>query len=637
MDAVVADFDGDGRLDIGITSDTGAAATGSIRLLRGNGDGTFQPPTDLGVGRKPWGLVVGDLNGDGTPDLVCTNRDSNHVSVLLQRPRIPYQVHLGPAEHYPAGMEPRALALGDFNGDGRLEVAVADYAGAAVHVLCNDGATLQAAPACPAGRGPTALAAGDLDGDGRLDLAVADAQSSTVSVLLGHGDGTFGKATNYAVGKKPVALVLGDLDGDGRLDVVTANDDGDSVSILLGRGGGAFHPARTQAIGSRPRALVLGDFDRDGKLDLVVANFAQSGQLKVLLGNGDGTFAPPTAIAIGPSPLALVAADFNRDGRLDLAVANHGSTDVNVLLGAGDGTFGPPANYPLRQQPPAALTTADVDGDGVLDLLVAMAGEPYAVGLLLGRGDGTFPHAPRYFDVGIFPTSLAAGRLRPGAHVDVVTANAHSSSVSVLRNRAAVPFLRLGFQTEAIDSDGMSYSLEVSAHDAGATAHDRAYRGTLVFESSDPDAQLPEPYTFTAAGRRPRFQARLRTHGGQTITVRAASGSHLPATASLLVLRPSDLRFRLEAPREAIAGVPFRLILHVMNPFGGWTNGYAGNVSFRCTDAEAKLPDDHRSNAAAVQAFPGCTLSRPGRWTVTVIDPDQPALSASATVIARRP
>ena len=361
---------------------------------------------------------------------------------------------------------------GDFNGDGRLDLATANSLDGTVSVLLGNGdGTFQ--PQVTYAEGSDAIVAGDFNGDGRLDLAVANYKDNDVSVLLGNGDGTFQPQVTYAVGSDPFAIVAGDFNGDGRLDLAVADPyDPGGVSVLLGNGDGTFQPAVQYAVGSNPFSIVAVDFNGDGHLDLAVAttirhrtsaaksrccwatatghsnprSSTRSGRsqkpswretspalaastwplptcsatqcrccwatamarssprsatrsrrqnsdrhrggrlhrrrqarpgrrttsnlvVSVLLGNGDGTFQPAVQYAAGSYPYFIVAGDFNGDGRLDLAVANYGGTGtVSVLLGNGDGTFVDAGQFVTT--PHATPLVADVNGDGTDDLLV---------------------------------------------------------------------------------------------------------------------------------------------------------------------------------------------------------------------------------------------------------------------------
>jgi FG-GAP-like repeat len=192
---------------------------------------------------------------------------------------------------------------------------------------------------------PFSVAVGNFNGDGSPDLAVADRGGNSVRILLGNGNGTFAPQTPIAVGNAPDAIAVGDFNGDGKLDLAVANSyfgtNGGTVSVLLSNGNGTFAAPMTMAVGDDPLAIAVGDFNGDGKIDLAVANF-DSGTISILLGNGNGTFAPQTTVPVGSYPSSIAVGDFNGDGKLDLAVASVRTGHMSVLLGNGNGTFAPP-------------------------------------------------------------------------------------------------------------------------------------------------------------------------------------------------------------------------------------------------------------------------------------------------------
>jgi FG-GAP-like repeat len=255
----------------------------------------------------------------------------------------------------------------------------------------------------PLSENPNAIVAADFNGDGKLDLAISELCSSgpdctdyngDVAVFLGNGDGTFTAVPPVAIANFPFALAVGDFNRDGKLDIAVANYTGSAVTILLGNGHGGFTPEPSSPpVGVNPNVIVVGDLNADGKLDLVVAAF--DGGVSVLLGDGHGGFTatadPP---AVGSQPLNLFLGDLNGDGRLDLVAGTSFAPYVNILLGNGNGTF-TAAPTPAVPQNPVGL--ADLNGDGKLDLLFVY-GDPVpfqsAISTFLGNGDGTFHAGP---------------------------------------------------------------------------------------------------------------------------------------------------------------------------------------------------------------------------------------------------
>jgi hypothetical protein len=322
---------------------------------------------------------------------------------------------------------PRAIAIADFNGDGGRELAITNHPGYPIPddvcILLENGAgTFRIHNAFATGSNPSALAVGDFNGDGKLDLAVANAGDRDVSILLNNGGAFFLTQVTYAVGGAPSSVVVGDFDGDGKLDLAVGASP--NVYILLGRGDGTFQPAVAYPAGSGPNSLVVGDFNGDGKLDLAAAG----GDVSILLGNGDGTFRPPVVYATPPhAAVSLTTGDFNGDGNLDLAVALRTCSVtpcpagiVSVLLGNGDGTFRTPVDYATGGGPEQVIA-ADLNGDGKLDLATANLGAP-TVSVLLGNGDGTF-QTKLDFDVVVGPHSLAAGDLNGDGRLDLAVSS----------------------------------------------------------------------------------------------------------------------------------------------------------------------------------------------------------------------
>jgi hypothetical protein len=343
-------------------------------------------PSAYGAGSVPWGpnsVAVGDFNGDGKLDLAVADSAENGgesgVSVLLGNGDGTFQ---SPAIYHAGGV-PYGVAVGDFNGDGKLDLVVADSAGSVIVLLGNGDGTFQSPVIYAAGCSPYSVAVGDFNGDGKLDLAVADSDFSYpcghpgAAVLLGNGDGTFQPAVNYGAGSWPFSLVVGDFNGDGKLDLVVANNGSNNVSVLLGNGNGTFQAAMNYAAGQGPFGLATADLNGDGKLDLAVADSAAG--VSVLLGNGDGTFRSPVDYPAGAQPVSVAVADFNGDGKPDLVVANgFGGDNVSVLLANGNGTFQAAVDWPAGSAP-RSVAVGDFNRDGRLDAVASDASNSVSV------------------------------------------------------------------------------------------------------------------------------------------------------------------------------------------------------------------------------------------------------------------
>jgi CSLREA domain-containing protein len=365
-------------------------------------------------------------------------------------------VNFAAAKNFGTGTQPVSVAIGDFNGDGKQDLAVANSNAGSdgvgqVAILLGDGAGGFGAPALfNVGTTPLSVAVGDLNGDGNEDLAVANANSNNVSVLLGNGGGGFSAATNFAVGLAPIALAVGDFDGNGEPDLATANRDSDNVSVLLGNGAGGFGAATNFTVGSKPQSIAVGDFNNDGKQDLVAGN-SNSSSVSVLVGNGAGAFGAATNFGVGTTPLSVAIGDFTGDGNQDLAAGNYDSNNVSVLVNDGAGGFGTATNFPAGSKP-ISIAAGDFNGDGRQDLAVADQGAN-TVSILAGNGGGAFG-AGTNFSVGNSPRSVAVGDFNGDGRQDLAVANQLSDNVSVLLRQCAPTAADSTVSGQILDSNG---------------------------------------------------------------------------------------------------------------------------------------------------------------------------------------
>jgi hypothetical protein len=479
-DVAAGDVNGDGLLDV-VTANP---ASGDVTLLLNNGDGTFRDGGRLAVGGLPYSVLLVDVNKDGKLDLVTANAGSNEVSVLLGN-----GTGFGTAQSFPTGGmmsdDRGVLASGDFNGDGLLDLAVANGVSGDVSILQGDGkGAFHLVQKVAVGGRLSGLIATDLNGDGKTDLAVTTGADGAVVVLFNNGNGTFRIGQRLQIGGRVRALAAADLNGDGKTDLAATVDASDgqspsqvvvllnngnstflladqryslegfgattiraadisgdgkldlvvtesgsaSVGVLLGNGDGTFGPVNRLRADERPWAVAVGDFDQDGRLDLAVTDPFTT-KVTVLLGLGSGAFQTDRTALLGTSPVSLASGDFNNDGQEDVVAANFGSNDVSVLLGNGDGSFEVARRVAVGKGP-KVVVAADFNQDGRLDLAVADETDNN-VAILLGNGDGTF-RMFRSIPVGQLPTTLATADLNGDGRPDLVVGSSVDKSLTVL-------------------------------------------------------------------------------------------------------------------------------------------------------------------------------------------------------------
>ena len=337
------------------------------------------------------GPAIGDFNNDGRPDYaVPTNGGPNGggpVVILLGNGDGTFTT--GTPINTTAPFTPTSVVVGDFNGDGNQDLAVLSAAGTgSVNIYLGHGnGTFQAAKNYAVAGSTSAsrlLAVGDFNRDGIQDLVASNSLLNEVAVILGNGDGSFGAPSYYTVQAAPWNIVVGDINQDGFLDLAVAADASGSVSLLEGNGDGTFKPYTTApTVASQVGSVAIGDFNGDGWPDLAFTS-APDNAVYVLLNQKTATpsFATPLIYPMNGGPYYLTIGDFNRDGHLDIISANDGSNNVGVLLNNGDGTFGAATYYPVGAGSIFA-NAADINGDDRVDL-TAVTGNGLSV-LLSGE------------------------------------------------------------------------------------------------------------------------------------------------------------------------------------------------------------------------------------------------------------
>jgi hypothetical protein len=467
------DLNGDGKLDIiaaGVTNP--ATNQAGIAVYLGNGDGTFRSPSYYPMNSAAnQAFAIDDLNGDGIPDILVPNTGTGpQVTALLGKGDGTFTV--GPStpiasiSSYPLS---QPLVTADVNGDGKKDLLTAD---GMLYLGNGDGSFGFGTQALPSRFTyfSAAFAVGDFNGDGKLDVAqLLDETEAAVAtppprapgaivIYYGNGNGTFTEGPAYDAVPAAAGLVATDLDGDGHLDLAVArysngifsvadhaSADGWLYQILMGHGDGTFNGAPLTIVGSGPLIglqqfpsrwwYATGDFNGDGKPDVLMSTqYSNNGQppgngVLVLTGNGDGSFATPILSTLSFVPAIVAAGDLNGDGKADAVAV--GSGTVAVLFGNGDSTLTGEVDYSLPDgtDSPGRAIIGDFNGDGKADIAVAMFGSagcssPCAPGVyvLYGQAGGTFSPAQRV-DSSMQPL-LAGADINGDGRVDLVVADA---------------------------------------------------------------------------------------------------------------------------------------------------------------------------------------------------------------------
>jgi hypothetical protein len=428
---------------------------------------------------------------------------------------------LGPT-NYPVGTAPVAVAVGDWNGDGKQDLAVVNSGSSSVSILQGNGdGTFQPAKSYSVGTNPVFLAAGDFNQDHNADLAVAlagdisNGQTGGVSILLGNGDGTFQAARNLSTDAIPNSLALGDFDGDGRPDLAVAQGGPvECVTVLLGNGDGTFQPSVDYIMEFNANSVAVGDFNGDHNPDIVVATgsdffrrgggFMSLGAVSVLIGNGDGTFQPGAVYDNGANDAMSVAlGDFNGDGKVDLAVAStyflHKEFEkpmhagfVDILLGNGDGTF--PSENTVTNDWDIFAAIGDIDSDSKLDVIILDGLDARSLQVLRGAGDGTLEDTANVLPAGSDPVFVGVGDFNGDLLPDLVVVDAVSNDVGILLNAGPTPTFTLS--VEIVGTGTGTITSNPPGIDCGTACSEAYSSGTMVTLSAAP----AEGSTFTDWG-----------------------------------------------------------------------------------------------------------------------------------------
>jgi len=349
---------------------------------------------------------------------------------------------------YPVGSGPY-LALGDLNGDGRLDVITGNFNTNTLTILTNNGsggfgffATLTV------GKEPGTPLAADVNGDGKVGIFAENYGANTITVLTNNGSGNLGSNATLVVGSGPQNIVAVDVNNDGKLDLICANyTSSGTLTVYTNNGSGGFGSNATLNVGSYPPWVCAADINGDGFVDLITTSYkgSNANTLTVLTNNGHGSFGFNASLPVGKEPICVIAADVNGDGKPDLICANNGTNTLTVLTNNGSGVFGFNATLTVNGSP-IFVTAADLNGDGKLDLITANGGtfvgiDPgttHTLSILTNNGSGNFG-SNATVNVGNGVDCVLAADLNGDGKPDLVAANFNDNTVTVLLNTNNFP------------------------------------------------------------------------------------------------------------------------------------------------------------------------------------------------------
>jgi hypothetical protein len=396
----VADLNKDSHLDIIVCN----FWNDTIGIFLGFGNGTFsdQATYPTGINSRPNAIAIDDFNNDSRLDIVVANYFGDNIGIFLGYDSGTFASVI----NYSTGNKsyPGSVAVGDFNNDNQLDIVVANSGtlNLGVFIGCGNGTFSAMIPYSTGSLAePTSVVVGDFNKDGRLDLAVALSGTNNIGVLFGNGNGTFSSPTLYSTGNgsEPLRLATGDFNNDNQLDIAIANTGSNSFSVLLGFVNGTFFSPLNYFIadGSQPNSIVVGDFNNDSRLDIIVTNSGID-NVGVFLGYVRESFLSVPAYSTGPSsrPVSIAIGDFDNDTRLDVVVANNVTDNIMILFGSGYGTFISNTSYSTGNGSySCAVAVGDFNNDSRLDIVVANSGTNN-VGIFLSNGTGTFSNQTTY-------------------------------------------------------------------------------------------------------------------------------------------------------------------------------------------------------------------------------------------------
>jgi hypothetical protein len=438
---VVGDFNKDSNVDIAVAN----SGTHNLAILLGDGNGTFsfQTAYSTGIGSQPTAIAIADLNNDTILDIVVANYGTNNVCVFFGDKNGTFVMK----GTYTTGTnsKPMSVVIGDFDNNNRFDIVVSNRGTRTVGIFLgymNGTFANQKTFSTGISSQPYFVASGDFNSDGRLDIAVADYSSNSVDILLGYANITLSGQTTYSTDSNSQlsSVAVGDINNDKILDIVVTDYGNGNIGVFIGNGDGTFSNQKTYYTGDGyyPYAVALGDFNNDSLLDIVITYITDDGGvIGTLLTSSNGTFSNlmTTNTLSSYEPVSIAVGDFNNDSRLDIVVVS-GTKDgfgcygsIEVLFGNGNGTFSNEMSFlSYDYNCPQFAAVGNFNNDGLLDIVVANRLVPNTlssnVGIFLGDGNGTFSDLMS-FSTGYYSLTqcVAVGDFNNDSRLDLVVSN----------------------------------------------------------------------------------------------------------------------------------------------------------------------------------------------------------------------
>ncbi|CAF2715852.1 unnamed protein product [Rotaria sp. Silwood2] len=462
---VINDFNNDNCLDIVVAN----SGTNNIGLFIGYHNGTFHHQTIFSTGSfRPWFIATDDFNQDYQLDIAIVYYNTDNIGILIGNHNGSFQSPITYSTGYDSF--PHSLAIGDFDKDNQLDIAVANYDTNNIHIFrgyFNGIFASEKSYTIDGNSNPSSVVLADLNNDHQLDMIVANHGTGNLGIFLGQHNGTFAKQITYLIGSKsrPQFLSVGYFDKNNYLDVIVVDSENDQIHVLLGCGNGTFCTLTTYDLisGSSPMMAAITDFNNDNQSDIAIANYGTNYIIVAI-----GYFIEPSVrqvtyfVGRDSRPSAVVIHDFNNDGKLDLAIDNFNDNYILILNGDNNGTFVEGGQYSTGTgSSPQYQCLADLNNDNRMDIIIANVGSDSA-GVLLGQDNGTFANITTYSTgVGSGPWFVAVGDLNNDNHPDIVSANYNSDNIGVL----------IGFGNGSL-ADVVLYSTGINSNPISVTVGD---------------------------------------------------------------------------------------------------------------------------------------------------------------------